>query len=118
MGTPLLQSLVRFDPRGVYAGLLYEGWRKENLLLFFFPLNEVVGKYEVWRSRAHFSAMKVSKLILLQKPVIEKPSTTLRELENLGLLHRQAQSSEPQTKGLQSFYKPTVVGNTTANRLV
>ena len=67
---------------------------------------------------AHFSTMKVSKPIQLQKPVIEKPSTTLGELENSGLLHRQAQSSEPHTKGLQSFYKPTIVGTTTANRLV
>ena len=32
-------------------------------------------------------------LLLLQKPVLEKPSTTLRELENSGLLHRQAQKS-------------------------
>ena len=27
----------------------------------------------------------------LQKPVLEKPSTTLRELENSGLLHQWAQ---------------------------
>ena len=60
----------------------------------------------------------IGKVMLLQKPVIEKPSTTLAELENSGLLHRQAQSSEPHTKGLQSFYKPTIVGTTTANRLV
>ena len=30
-------------------------------------------------------------MVLLQKPVLEKPSTTLRELENSGLLHRRAQ---------------------------
>ena len=30
-------------------------------------------------------------LRLLQKPVLEKPSTTLRELENSGLLHLRAQ---------------------------
>ena len=118
MGTSLTQSLVLFDPSGLNAGLLYEGWRKENLCFFFSPLNEMVCKYEVWRSQAHFSTVKVSKMILLQKPVIKKPSTTLRELENSGLLCSQAQSSEPQTKRLQSFYKPTIVGNTTANRLV
>ena len=28
-----------------------------------------------------------------QKPVLKKPSTTLRELENSGLLHRRAQRS-------------------------
>ena len=32
-------------------------------------------------------------MILLQEPVLEKPSTTLRELENSGLLRRQAQRS-------------------------
>ena len=32
-------------------------------------------------------------LEMLQKPVIEKPSTTLGELENLGLLCRWAQRS-------------------------
>ena len=54
---------------------------------------------------------------LLQKPVIKKPNTTLKELENSGLLHWgprgiNSPSSEPQTKGLQSFYRPTIVGNT------
>ena len=31
--------------------------------------------------------------MVFQKPVLEKPSTTLRELENSGLLRRQAQGS-------------------------
>ena len=30
---------------------------------------------------------------MLQKPVLKKPSTALRGLENSGLLHQQAQSS-------------------------
>ena len=30
-------------------------------------------------------------ILVLQKPVLEKPSTTLRELENSGLLHQRAQ---------------------------
>ena len=53
MGTSLPQSLVPFDPRGINAGLLYEGWRKENLFGFF-PLNEVVCKYEVWKAEPIF----------------------------------------------------------------
>ena len=49
---------------------------------------------------------------MLQKPVLENPSSTLGELENSGLLHRRPRgvttpSSEPQTKGLQSFYTRT-----------
>ena len=40
---------------------------------------------------------------MLQKPVLEKPSTTLGELENSGLLQRprgvDTQSSEPQQRG-------------------
>ena len=65
-----------------------------------------------------YTALKSkSSIMLLQKSLIEKPSTTLGELENSGLLHRQAQrvntlSSEPWTKGLQSFYRPTTVSNT------
>ena len=56
-------------------------------------------------------------MLLLQKPVFEKPSTTLRELENSGLYASRPRgvntpSSEPRTKGLQSFYRQTVVGNT------
>ena len=35
----------------------------------------------------------IGKVMLLQKPVIEKPSTTLAELENSGLLRWQAQRS-------------------------
>ena len=38
-------------------------------------------------------ARGASLLMLLQKPVLEKPSTTLGELENSGLLHRRAQRS-------------------------
>ena len=37
--------------------------------------------------------VNVLVMILLQKPVLEKPSTTLRKLENSGLLHRRAQRS-------------------------
>ena len=56
-------------------------------------------------------------VLLLQKPVIEKPSTTLGELENSGLLCRRAQrsyhsNSDPRTKGLQSFCRQTIVDNT------
>ena len=45
---------------------------------------------------------------MLQKPVLEKPSTTLRELENSGFYAGgprgvNTPNSEPQTKGLQSF---------------
>ena len=36
----------------------------------------------------------IGKVMLLQKPVIEKPSPTLAELENSGLLHQRAQGSE------------------------
>ena len=53
MGTSLLQSLVPFDPHGINAGLLYESWRKEYLFVFF-PLNEVVCKYEVWKAEPIF----------------------------------------------------------------
>ena len=35
----------------------------------------------------------IDKVMLLQKPVNEKPSTTLAELENSGLLHWQAERS-------------------------
>ena len=53
---------------------------------------------------------QVKNVYLFQKPVIEKPSTTLRELENSGLLHQWAQrsstlSSEPRTKELEFLYK-------------
>ena len=49
-------------------------------------------------------------LIVLQKPVIKKPGTTLGELENSvyssgGPRGVNTPSSEPQTKGLQSFYR-------------
>ena len=62
-------------------------------------------------------------VLLLQKPVIEKPSTTLGKLENSGLLCQWAQrsyhsNSEPPTKGLQSFYRQTIVGNTSCNMFV
>ena len=44
---------------------------------------------------------------LLQKPVIEKPNTTLRELENSGLLHWRAQRSSSKlwaaNKGFTEF---------------
>ena len=48
--------------------------------------------------RIRLQAMKLhsfmeKRVTLLQKPEIEKPSTTLRELENSGLLHRWAQRS-------------------------
>ena len=40
-----------------------------------------------------FSYFKKPFLLLLQKPVIKKPSTTVEELENSGLLHWWAQRS-------------------------
>ena len=45
---------------------------------------------------------------MLQKPVLQKPSTTLRELENSALLCGgprgvNTPNPEPQTKGLQGF---------------
>ena len=54
---------------------------------------------------------------MLLKPVLEKPSTTLGELENQvyyagGPRGINSPSSEPRTKGLQSFNRQTVVGNT------
>ena len=54
---------------------------------------------------------------MLQKPVLGKTSTTLRELENqVDYAGRprgvNSPRSEPRTKGLQSFYRQTVVGNT------
>ena len=42
----------------------------------------------LWRS-----AFYIGQLSLLQKPVLKKPSTTLREFENSGLLRRWAQRS-------------------------
>ena len=38
--------------------------------------------------------VRVQSLVLLQKPVLEKPSTTLKELENSSLLFQGAQRSE------------------------
>ena len=54
---------------------------------------------------------------MLQKPVLGKPSTALDELENQayypgGPRGVNTPSFEPQTKGLHSFYRQTVVGNT------
>ena len=54
---------------------------------------------------------------VLQKPVIKKPGTTLGDLGNLVYYAGRPRgintpSSEPQTKGLQSFYRQTTVGNT------
>ena len=54
---------------------------------------------------------------MLQKPVLGKPSTALGELENQahypgGPRGINTPSFEPQTKGLHSFYRQTVVGNT------
>ena len=54
---------------------------------------------------------------MLQKPVLEKPSITLGELENQvyyagGPRGINSPSSEPRTKGLQSFNRQTIVGNT------
>ena len=54
---------------------------------------------------------------MLQKPVLGKTSTTLRELENqVDYAGRprgvNSPRSEPRTKGLQSFYRQTIVGNT------
>ena len=50
-------------------------WRQEFLVLEF------------------LMAGGASLLMLLQKAVLKKPSTTLGELENSGLLHRRAQRS-------------------------
>ena len=54
---------------------------------------------------------------VLQKPVFKKPSATLGKLENSGLSAGgprgvNTPSSEPRTQGLQSFYRQTVMGNT------
>ena len=40
-----------------------------------------------------YTDLKLLDHMVLQKPVLEKPSTTLGELENSGLLLRQAQRS-------------------------
>ena len=55
--------------------------------------------------------------IVLPKPVLKKPSTALGELENSDLSAGgprgvNTPSSEPRTQGLQSFYRQTVMGNT------
>ena len=53
-----------------------------------------------------YADLKLLDHMVLQKPVLEKPSTTLGELENSGLLLCGPRGvntpiSEPQTKGLE-----------------